>query len=69
MWDAHVYLWTDAAIAAGRRKRLRTLDEVKSLLQAGDIMSDPTAMNAANPIIAGLKNNGLLINCAVIMQP
>ncbi len=69
MWDAHIYLWTDAAIAAGKRKRLKTLDEVKSLLQAGDIISDPTAMNPANPTIAGLKNNGLLINCAVIMQP
>lgn len=69
MWDAHVYLWTDASIAAGKRKRVRTLGEVKSLLDGGMLISDPTAKNAPNPTIAGLKNNGLIINCAVIWQP
>ncbi len=69
MWDAHVYLWTDAAIAAGKRKRVHTLGEVKSLLDSGFIISDPTAPNPANPSIAGLKNNGLIINCPVVWQP
>ncbi len=69
MWDAHVYFWTDAAINTGQRRRLHSLDEVKSLLSAGSIMSDPMAKNPPNPIIAGLKNNGLIINCPVIWQP
>jgi hypothetical protein len=33
------------------------------------IIKDPTAMGMANPTIAGLKNNGLLINCSVVSQP
>jgi len=69
MWDAHVYVWTDAAIAAGQRKRVKNLVQLKSLLDAGLINSDPMATGAANPSIAGLKNSGLIINCAVIWQP
>jgi len=66
MWDAHVYLWTDAAIAAGQRKRVKSLVQLKTLLDAGSVITDPTAMGIVNPTIAGLKNNGLIINCSVI---
>ncbi|HET6244197.1 MAG: hypothetical protein H0V01_07465 [Bacteroidetes bacterium] len=69
MWDAHVYLWTDAAIAAGQRKRVKDLNQLKTLLDAGLVIPDPAAMGIVNPTIAGLKNNGLIINCAVISQP
>lgn len=69
MWDAHVFLWTDAAIAAGKRVQIKTLEQVKSLLAAGLVVSDPTATGPANPTIAGLNNSGLIINCPVIMQP
>ncbi len=69
MWDAHVYLWTDAAIAAGQRKRVKSLVQLKTLLDAGSVITDPTAMGIVNPTIAGLKNNGLIINCSVISQP
>jgi len=68
-WDAHLLVWTDEAIAAGLRKPIKTLGEVKDLLNAGSIIKDPTAMGASNPTIAGLKNNGLIINCAVVSQP
>lgn len=69
MWDAHIYLWTNAAIAAGLRKRVKDLTQLKSLLDAGSVITDPMAMGIANPAIAGLKNNGLIINCPVIAQP
>lgn len=69
MWDAHVYLWTDAAIAAGQRKRVKDLNQLKALLEAGSVITDPTATGIVNPTIAGLKNNGLIINCPVIAQP
>lgn len=69
MWDAHVYFWTEAAIAAGQRKRVKDLDQLKGLLNAGLVFTDPTATGIVNPTIAGLKNNGLIINCPVIAQP
>ncbi len=69
MWDAQVYFWTDAAIGAGLRTRVKGLDQLKSLLNAGSIYSDPTATGPINPSIAGLRNNGLIINCPVIAQP
>lgn len=69
MWDAHVLVWTDEAIASGQRKTLKTLGEIKDLLNAGSIIKDPTAKGPINPTIAGLKNNMLLINCAVVSQP
>lgn len=69
MWDAHVLVWTDEAIAAGKRKPIKTLGEIKDLLADGSIIKDPTAMGPINPTIAGLKNNGLIINCSVVSQP
>jgi hypothetical protein len=69
MWDAHVLVWTDEAIAAGKRKPIKTFKEIEDLLNEGLIIKDPTAMGMANPTIAGLKNNGLLINCSVVSQP
>jgi hypothetical protein len=69
MWDAHVLVWTDEAIAAGKRKPIKTLKAIEELLAAGSIIKDPTAMGIINPTIAGLKNNMLIINCAVVSQP
>lgn len=69
MWDAHVLVWTDEAIAAGKRKPIKTLRQIEDLLAAGSIIKDPTAMGIINPTIAGLKNNMLIINCAVVSQP
>ncbi len=69
MWDAHVLVWTDEAIAAGKRKSIKTLEEIENLLADGSIIKDPTAMGIINPTIAGLKNNMLIINCAVVSQP
>ena len=69
MWDAHVLVWTDEAIAAGKRKPIKTLKAIEELLADGSIIKDPTAMGIINPTIAGLKNNMLIINCAVVSQP
>ena len=69
MWDAHVLVWTDEAIAAGKRKPIKTLKQIEELLADGSIIKDPTAMGIINPTIAGLKNNMLIINCAVVSQP
>lgn len=32
MWNAHVLVWTDEAIAAGKRKPIKTLEEIKICL-------------------------------------
>ncbi len=69
MWDAHVLVWTDDAIANGERKPITTLETVKKLLDEGSIMSDPASKGDSNPTIGGLKNSGLIINCAVVSQP
>ncbi len=69
MWDAHVLVWTDEAIAAGKRKPITTLGQVKKLLDEGSIISAPSSMGESNPTIGGLKNSGLIINCAVVSQP
>ncbi len=69
MWDAHVLVWTDEAIANGKRKPITTLETVKKLLDEGAIISDPASKGDSNPTIGGLKNSGLIINCAVVSQP
>jgi len=69
MWDAHIYVWTDAAIKAGKRRRVKSIDDLKGLLTAGLVMNAPSNMGDANPLIAGLKPSKAIINCPVIAQP
>ena len=69
MWDAHIYVWTPAAVKAGQRKRLKSVADLAQALKAGSIMDAPANMGTPNAFLAGLKPTGAIINCAVIAQP
>lgn len=70
LWDAHVNMWTPAAIRARKVKRIHSLDELSALVKAGlvtNAMINPPG--AANSYIAGLRSTQAIINCPVIAQP
>lgn len=69
MWDAHIYVWTDAAIQAGKRRQVKSIADLKKLFTDGLITNAPANMGDPNPLIAGLKPTGAIINCPVIAQP
>lgn len=70
LWDAHVNMWTPAAIAAGRVKRIKSLDELKGLIKAGHVTSAMiNPPGAENPYVGGLRSTKVIINCPVIAQP
>jgi hypothetical protein len=69
MWDAHIYVWTDAAIQAGKRRQVKSIADLKGLFEQGLVMNAPANMGDANPLIAGLKPSKAIINCPVIAQP
>jgi len=70
LWDAHVNMWTPAAVKAGKVKRIRSLGELERLIKAGlvtDAMINPPG--AGNAFVAGLRSPKAIINCPVIAQP
>jgi len=70
LWDAHVSMWTPAAISGGKVKRVGSLGELARLVKAGmmtNAMINPPG--ASNPYIAGLRSTQAIINCPVIAQP
>jgi hypothetical protein len=69
MWDAHIYAWTDAAIQAGKRKRVKSMTQLKALFDEGSVVNAPPNAGDPNPIVAGLKPTRAIINCPVIAQP
>jgi hypothetical protein len=69
MWDAHIYVWTDAAIQAGKRKRVKSMTQLKALFDEGSVVNAPPNTGDPNPIVAGLKPTRAIINCPVIAQP
>lgn len=69
MWDAHIYAWTDAAIAGGQRRQVKSMSQLQGLLSGGSVMNAPPNSGDPNPVAAGLKATGVIINCPVIAQP
>jgi len=69
MWDAHIYVWTDVAIKAGKRRQVKSIADLKKLFTDGLVTNFPANMGEPNPFIAGLKPTGAIINCPVIAQP
>ncbi|MEJ7740821.1 MAG: hypothetical protein WKF97_25670 [Chitinophagaceae bacterium] len=69
MWDAHIYVWTDAAIQAGKRRRVKSITDLKGLFTEGLVTNAPANTGDPNPFIAGLKPTRVIINCPVIAQP
>jgi len=70
LWDAHVSMWTPAAVAAGRVKRVVSLGELGRLVRSGQmtnaVINPP---GAGNSFIAGLRSTRAIINCPVVAQP
>ena len=69
MWDAHIYVWTDAAIQAGKRRRVKSIADLTSLFKDGSVKNAPPNKGDPNPFISGLMPTGAIINCPVIAQP
>ena len=70
LWDAHVSMWTQAAIGAGKVHRIHSIDEQKSLIRAAQLTS--AAINPPGPGNAydgGLRPTQAIINCPVIAHP
>ncbi|MBW4474354.1 MAG: hypothetical protein KME45_28865 [Stenomitos rutilans HA7619-LM2] len=70
LWDAHVNMWTDAAIKAGKVRRITSFEDLKGLVEAGLVTSayiNPEG--AGNPWLFGLRPTRAVINCPVIAHP
>jgi hypothetical protein len=53
MWDAHVNVWTDAAIAAGERRAIRGFGDLRDLVERGLVTSFAGSPGPANGFVAG----------------
>ena len=69
MWDAHIEVWTDGAIKAGKRKRVKSFEELEQMVKAGFVTNAPMNAGIPNAFVAGLKPSKAIINCPVIAQP
>ncbi|MBA2304912.1 MAG: hypothetical protein H0W08_20085 [Acidobacteria bacterium] len=70
LWDAHVNMWTPAAVKDGKVERIRSLDELKRLIKAGLVTSAMiNPPGPGNPYIGGLRSTQAIINCPVVAQP
>jgi hypothetical protein len=70
LWDAHVSMWTQAAIDAGKVHRIHSMDEQKSLIREGLLTSASiNPPGPGNPYVGGLRPTQAIINCPVIAHP
>jgi len=70
LWDAHVSMWTPAAVSGGKRRRITSFADLEGLVKAGWITSasiNPPA--PGNSFVAQLRPTRAIINCPVIAQP
>lgn len=70
LWDAHVSMWTQAAIDAGKVHRIHSMDEQKSLIREGLLTSASiNPPGPGNPYVGGLRPTQAIIDCPVIAHP
>jgi hypothetical protein len=70
LWDAHVSMWTQAAIDAGKVHRIHSMDEQNSLIREGLLTSASiNPPGPGNPYVGGLRPTQAIINCPVIAHP
>lgn len=70
LWDAHVSMWTDEAIRAGKRRRVTSFEDLVRLTKGGWITSASiNPPGPENPFVANLRPTKAVINCPVIAQP
>ena len=70
LWDAHVSMWTEAAIADNKVRQITSFEDLKSLIDQGLVES--AVINPAGPgndFVFGLRPTNAIINCPVIAQP
>lgn len=65
LWDVHPAVWTEAAIAAGERRRIDHHQDVIDLFTAGKLVSG--GAGPANPGLGGLQAAGFQVNCPVMI--
>lgn len=64
LWDVHLAVWTDAAIAAGERRRLDHHQDIAEAVEEGWIVSGGTG--PMNPVLGGLRAAGIIVNCPIM---
>ena len=70
LWDAHVSMWTPAAVDKGKVHRIHSMDEQKSLISEGFLTSASiNPPGPGNPYVGGLRPTQAIINCPVIAHP
>jgi len=70
LWDAHVSMWTQAAIDAGKVHRIHSMDEQKSLIREALLTSASiNPPEPGNPYVGGLRPTQAIIDCPVIAHP
>lgn len=69
MWDAHIYMWTIQAIQAGKRTRVKSIEQLAQLVKEGSVTDIADNTGQPNAYIAGLKPTRVIINCPVMAQP
>jgi hypothetical protein len=70
MWDAHVSMWTEAAVQAGEVRRITSFEDLQSLIEQGLVesaMINPPG--PGNEFVFGLRPTNAIVNCPVIAQP
>jgi hypothetical protein len=70
LWDAHVSMWTQAAIVAGKVHRIHSMDEQKSLIRE-DLLTSASINppGPGNPYVGSLRPTQAIIDCPVIAHP
>ena len=70
LWDAHVNMWTEAAVSGGKVRRITSFEDLEGLVRAGLVTSAPiNPPGPGNAYVAGLRPTRAIINCPVIAQP
>ena len=70
MWDAHVNMWTGAAIKDKKVRRITSFEDLKSLIEAGLVTSAMISpAGPGNEFMFGLRPTNAVVNCPVIAQP
>ncbi|MGG6240647.1 DUF7482 domain-containing protein [Nodosilinea sp. AN01ver1] len=70
LWDAHVSMWTEAAIADNKVRRITSFEDLQGLIEAGMVTSAAISPEGpGNDWLYGLRPTQAIINCPVIAHP
>jgi hypothetical protein len=65
VWDVHIVQWTDAAVAAGLRRRLVSPSDAIGEFKKGNIVS--AGSGPANPSLDGIQASDAISNCPIVV--